>query len=452
MMNSLHPTGSGHEPDPPAPSDELRRLDHAHFWHPFTQMRDWCASREDPLVLVSGRGAILTDAQGNDYFDGNSSIWTNLHGHRHPVIDAALREQLDRLAHCSALGFSNEPAIRLAAKLVEAVPGDSLTRVFFSDDGSTAVECACRMAAQYRERTGGTERRRFVAFDGAYHGDTLGVASLGGIPAFHGVFAATGYEVLRFRAVEALEAMDEAGAATVNAVVIEPLVQGAAGMRLWPGGMLRRIRDWCDRNGAFLILDEVLTGFGRTGTLFACERESVVPDFLCLAKGLTGGYLPLAATLTTDRVFDAFLGSYEEQKTFFYGHSYCGNALGCAAALANLRVFEEEGVLASLTEKFEAFSAALTEAGERCPHFGEIRRIGLIAGIDLVDAATSAPLDWREETGARICRRARHHGLLTRPIRDTLTLLPPLCSTEAQIVAAVDALVKSANEVMAEKD
>jgi adenosylmethionine-8-amino-7-oxononanoate aminotransferase len=426
---------------PPFSSGELRRLDHDHFWHPFTQMRDWCASEADPLVIVSGEGPWLIDSEGNRYFDGNSSIWTNLHGHRHPLIDGAIRDQLDRIAHSSALGFSNEPAIRLAAKLVEVAPGDTLTRVFFTDDGSTAIECACRMAAQYRERVGETVRRRFVAFDGAYHGDTVGAASLGGIPAFHGLFASTGYEVTRLATVEALEALAPPEAAEINAVILEPLIQGAAGMRLWPAGMLRRIREWCDRHGAFLILDEVMTGFGRTGKMFACEHEEVVPDFLCLAKGLTGGYLPLAATLTTERVFAAFLGRFDELKTFFYGHSYCGNALGCAAALGNLRVFEEERVLESLRAKIEVFNQALQEAASQCPAFGEVRQIGLIAGIDLVDPGTGAPLDWREETGARICRKARRYGLLTRPIRDTLTLMPPLASTAEEIRAAVEALV-----------
>lgn len=407
-------------------------------------MRDWCASEVDPLVIVSGEGPYLFDSEGNRYLDGNSSIWTNLHGHRHPLIDAAIRDQLGRLAHCSALGFANEPAIRLAAKLVEVAPGEMLTRVFFTDDGSTAIECACRMAAQYRERVGERGRRRFVAFDGAYHGDTVGAASLGGIAAFHGPFASAGYEVTRLATIEALESLSSEEAAGINAVILEPLIQGAAGMRLWPAGMLRQIREWCDRHGAFLILDEVMTGFGRTGRLFACEHEGVTPDFLCLAKGLTGGYLPLAATLATERVFGAFLGRYEEQKTFFYGHSYCANPLGCAAALANLRVFEEEGVLESLPTKIAAFSEALHEAAERTPALGEIRQLGLIAGIDLVDPTSGAALDWREETGAKVCRRARRHGLLTRPIRDTLTLMPPLCVTADQIREAVHALEMAA--------
>lgn len=435
-------------PLPEAVRDELCVLDKAHFWHPFTQMRDWIASEEDPLVLVSGHGPYLTDAAGREYLDGNSSIWTNLHGHRHPVLNAAIREQLDRLAHCSALGFSNEPAIRLAARLVEVAPGETLRRVFFSDDGSTAIECACRLAAQYRERVGETARHRFVAFDGAYHGDTVGAASLGGIPLFHGLQSASGYRTSRFSRVEELEALDADEAAEVNGVVIEPLVQGAAGIRLWPPGMLRRLRNWCDRHGAFLILDEVMTGFGRTGKLFACEHEGVVPDFLCLAKGLTGGYLPLAATLTSERVFEAFLGDYAEQKTFFYGHSYCANPLGCAAALANLRIFDEEKVLEQLPSKIAAFAAALEEARQQCPHFGEIRQVGLIAGIDLVEAGSGAPLDWRRETGGKVCRQARRYGLLTRPIRDTLTLLPPLCMTEEQIRQCVSALARATGDVL----
>ncbi len=430
------------------PLVSLRRLDKAHLWHPFTQMRDWCASDADPLLITSGAGAILTDFEGNEYLDGNSSIWTNIHGHRHPVIDAAIREQLGRIAHCSALGFSNEPAIRLAEKLVGFFPADTLTRVFFTDDGSTAIECACRMALQYRDLRGEAQRRRFIAFDGAYHGDTIGAASLGGIATFHGKVAAMGYDVSRVATVEALEALNDTEAGEVNAIIIEPLIQGAAGMRLWPAGMLRRIRRWCDRHGAFLILDEVMTGFGRTGRLFACEHEEVVPDFLCLAKGLTGGYMPLAATLTTEKVFSAFLGRYEERKTFFYGHSYCANPLGCAAALGNLRVFAEENVIAGLPPKIEALATALEAAKKRSPHFGEIRQIGLIAAIDLVDGATGEPLDWREETGAKVCRRARAYGLLTRPIRDTLVLMPPLCVTEEQIHQAVGALVCAAADVL----
>lgn len=442
------PTGSGRDANPLGSLATLRGLDHRHFWHPFTQMQEWCASEEDPIVLVSGQGATLTDYLGNTYIDGNSSIWTNIHGHRHPVIDAAIREQLERLAHCSALGFSNEPAIRLAAKLAEVSPGGSLGRVFFTDDGSTAIECACRLAVQFRERHCDTKRRRFIAFDGAYHGDTLGAASLGGIAAFHDTESTCGYPVTRVRDLAALEALPAPIKAEVTAIIIEPLVQGAAGMRLWPAGMLGQLRDWCDGEDVFLIFDEVMTGFGRTGRLFACQHERVAPDFLCLAKGLTGGYLPLAATLTSERVFAGFLGTWQEQRTFFYGHSYCGNPLACAAALANLQVFEDEKVLAGLPDKITSFASMLREVVERCPHFGELRQVGLIAGIDLIEAKSGAPLDWRLETGARVCRQARRHGLLTRPIRDTLVLMPPLCVSEAQIRTAVRALELATNEIL----
>lgn len=430
----------------PSNAEHLRRLDKARLWHPFTQMRDWIGSEVDPLIIASGRGAILIDTEGNEYFDGNSSIWTNIHGHRHPTIDAAIRDQLDRIAHCSALGFSNEPAIRLADALVSFFPADTLTRVFFSDDGSTAVECACKMAVQYRQLVGEGARTRFVSFGGAYHGDTMGAASLGGIGAFFDRFGQVGYSVRRVDSTDELQSLTSPE--TINAVILEPLIQGAAGMRTWPPGMLTAVREWCDRHGIFLILDEVMTGFGRTGRMFACEHESVAPDFLCLAKGLTGGYLPLAATLTTERVFSAFLGSYEEQKTFYYGHSYCGNPLGCAAALGSLQVFEEEEVIESLPPKIEALRSALNQASRSCPHFGEIRQVGLIAGIDLVDAAKGGEPDWREETGAKVCRAARKHGLLTRPVRDTLTLMPPLCSTIEQIKDAVAALEEAARDVL----
>jgi len=425
-------------------TENLRSLDKAHLWHPFTQMKDWCASEEDPLIIASGKGAILTDTEGNQYLDGNSSIWTNIHGHSHPTINAAVQKQLEQIAHCSALGFSNEPAIRLAERLVNFFPEGTLNRVFFSDDGSTAIECACRIAVQYRQLKGEVARVKIVAFDGAYHGDTVGAASLGGIEVFKDRFATSGYDVIHLAAIEALEAMSKIEASAVNAVIIEPLIQGAAGMKTWPAGMLKRLREWCDRHEVFLILDEVMTGFGRTGKMFACEHEEVVPDFLCLAKGLTGGYMPLAATLTTEAVYEAFLGDYEERKTFFYGHSYCANPLACAAALGSLDVFENEKVLSGLPRKIKFFGECLQAAVEATPSFDAFRQVGLIAGIDLINPATNSRFDWKSESGAKVCREARKHGLLTRPVRDTLTLMPPLCVTEEEIASAVEALVKAA--------
>jgi adenosylmethionine-8-amino-7-oxononanoate aminotransferase len=356
---------------------------------------------------------VLRDQHGREYLDGNSSIWTNIHGHRHPTIDAAISEQLQRIAHSSFLGFTHEPAIRLAKALVDLFPGNKLSRVFYSDDGSTAIEASIRMALQFWRNTGAAQRDTIVAFDRAYHGDTLGAASLGGLPVFKGAANDFGYKVLRVSSMEALRALD---ASAFAAVIIEPLIQGAAGMRTWPKGMLSELHAWCHEQDVLMILDEVMTGFGRTGKMFACEHEGVVPDFIALAKGITGGYLPLAATLTTERVFEAFS---KPEHTLYYGHSYTANQLGCAAALANLRVFEEEQVLAGLPAKVAAFGRALDELRAEAK-VGEVRQCGLIAGIDIVSDAIVGP---------QICVAARAHGLLTRAIGNTLVLMPPLCST-----------------------
>ena len=426
----------------------LQQADQAHLWHPFTQMRDWCDPANDPLVLVEGRGSTLIDAEGNAYLDGNSSIWTNIHGHSHPRIVQAIQDQAAKLAHSSFLGLTNEPAIRLAEKLVGFFPADTLTRVFYSDDGSTAIEVALKMAVQYHQLTGHPERHRFAAFDHAYHGDTAGAASLGGIAAFHDRFAAIGFPVVRVPDLAALHALDANTVGSLAAIVIEPLIQGAGGMRTWPAGLLRELRAWCDRHGVFLILDEVMTGFGRTGKMFACQREDVVPDFLALAKGLTGGTMPLAATLTTEKVFNAFLGDYAEMKTLFYGHSYCGNPLGCAAALASLAVFEEEKTLEHLQPKIVRFGELLCHLASE-PHVGAVRQCGFMAGIDIVQADGTA-YPWQEQTGAKICLAARAHGLLTRPIRDTLVLMPPLCFTTTELVRAVEALRAGLREVCGE--
>jgi adenosylmethionine-8-amino-7-oxononanoate aminotransferase len=425
--------------------EKLRQADKAHLWHPFTQMRDWCAAGHDPLVLVEGRGSMLVDAAGREYLDGNSSIWTNIHGHSHPHIVRAIQTQAAKLAHSSFLGFTNEPAIRLAEKLVALFPPETLTRVFYSDDGSTAIEVALKMAVQFHQLTGHPERSRFAAFEHAYHGDTAGAASLGGIAAFHDRFASIGFPVVRVPDLAALEALGPETIQSLAGLVIEPLVQGAGGMRTWPRGLLADLRRWCDANEVFLILDEVMTGFGRTGKMFACQHEDVVPDFLALAKGLSGGTMPLAATLTTERVFEAFLGDYAEMKTLFYGHSYCGNPLGCAAALASLEVFEEERTLENLQTKIRQLGELLCDlAGE--PHVGAVRQCGFIAGVDVV-RADGTPYPWQDQTGARICLAARRHGLLTRPIRDTLVLMPPLCFSTDELTRAVAALRSAIREV-----
>jgi len=431
--------------------NETAAADQAHAWHPFTQHADWCALGHEPLVLVEGEGAVLRDSAGREYLDGNSSIWTNLHGHRHPRIDAAIRAQLDRVAHTSFLGFTHPPAAQLARELVALWPTDSLTRVFFSDDGSTAIEVALKMAAQFWQQSGQPQRTHFVAFTGAYHGDTMGASSLGGIATFHDRFAAWQFPVHHVADMDELTALTTGAnpkseilnPKSVAAVVIEPLIQGAAGMRLWPRGMLAALRSWCDTHGVLLILDEVMTGFGRTGTMFACEQEGVIPDFIALAKGLTGGYLPLAATLTTERIFAAFLGGPE--RTLYYGHSYTANQLGCAAALASLAIFREENVLARLRDQIAHFTTLL--AGLRAlPHVADIRQCGFIAGIELrQESGASFPPE--ALTGARVCLAARKHGLLTRPIRDVVVLMPPYCITDAQLARAVEAVELAIAEV-----
>ncbi|MEI8293964.1 MAG: adenosylmethionine--8-amino-7-oxononanoate transaminase [bacterium] len=431
-------------------TQELAALDKKHLWHPFTPMLEWCGPDHSPLVLVRGQGAWLEDSEGQRYLDGNSSIWTNIHGHAHPAINRAIHEQLDHVAHVSFLGTTNPPAIELASRLTQFFPPGTLERVFLSDDGSTAVEAAMKMAIQFWQMEGHGQRSRFIAFENAYHGDTLGAASLGGIGAFHRQVAGHQFPVTRISDPEALDALPGFYHGDVAAVVIEPLIQGAAGMRTWPKGMLQTLRRKCDEAGVFLILDEVMTGFGRTGTMFACQQEDVVPDFLCLAKGLTGGYVPLAATLTTERVFKAFLGEVEEGKTFYYGHSYSGNPVGCAAALASLDVFEKERVLEKLAQKIARLSELLAELKNE-PGVFEIRQCGMIAGIE-VRKQNGKAFPWMERIGAKICLAARRHGLLTRPVLDTVVFMPPLCVTEEEIEKGLQAIRTASREVLKQVD
>ncbi len=417
--------------------------DHRHLWHPFTQQSLWCST--EPLVIASGSGATLTDSRGRTYLDGNSSIWTNIHGHSHPRIVEAVSRQIATLDHTSFLGTTHPGAVELAERLVRLLPGGPLPRVFFSDNGSTAIEAALKMALQSWRQRGHPERRLFASFSGAYHGDTAGAASLGGIPTFFEPYDGIHFPSHRFSSFDDLEEFDRPG--EIAAVVIEPLIQGAAGMRLWPRGMLGALRSYCDRHGILLILDEVMTGFGRTGTMFACQREDVVPDILCLAKGITGGSLPLAATMVTETIYASFLGTIEEQKTFYYGHSYTANPVACAAALANLDLFTEEKTLERLQPKIARLSASL-EPLRSLPHIAEIRQCGFIAGIEVMrDPSLRLPYPWHELTGARICSAARAHGLLTRPVLDTIVMMPPLCTTMEQIDHAVAAIGRAIGEV-----
>ena len=413
----------------------LVEKDKSFIWHPFTPMAEWCSGTSEPLVIERGNGVYVYDTLGRSYIDGNASIWTNVHGHCHPKINDAIIQQLEKIAHCSFLGTTNEPAILLAEKLIGLFPSNSLQRVFFSDDGSTAIECAMKMAIQYFQIKGQSERCRFVTFDNAYHGDTLGASSLGAIDRFFVRFSDLGLPVICLNSVEELNKVD---CKEIAAVVLEPMVQGAAGIRLWPEGMLNQIRNWCDSNQSLLILDEVMTGFGRTGKMFASEHESVIPDIMALAKGLTGGYLPLAATLTTSEIFDAFLDG--EENTFYYGHSYSGNPVGCAAALASLQIFEEESTLASLPKKIQHLSKVLENLKRENQKVIDIRQCGLIAGIEL--------LGNDEIIGPEVCNIARDYGLLTRAIGNTVVFMPPLAINNDQISDSISALQKAIEKVL----
>jgi adenosylmethionine---8-amino-7-oxononanoate aminotransferase len=407
----------------------------SHVWHPFTQMRAWGA--EEAPAIVAGDAEYLVDNRGRRYIDGVSSLWCNVHGHRHPRIDAAIRAQLDRIAHSTMLGLSHPGGEELARRLVAIAPGAEageagpLSRVFYSDSGSTAVEVALKMAFQYWQQAPDLrpERSGFVRLENAYHGDTVGSVSVGGIDLFHSLYRPLLFEthVVPAGNAAALDALLAKRADEIAAVVVEPLVQGAAGMLIQPPGYLHTVKELCDAHDVFLICDEVATGFGRTGTMFACEQENVVPDFLCLAKGLTGGYLPLAATLTNDRVYEAFLGRFEEWRTFFHGHTYTGNPLACAAAIANLDVFEQERTLERLGPKIELLEQLLGDLVAPLDYVAEIRRVGFMCGIELAaDARRGRPYDPALRMGHEVTLEARSRGAIVRPLGDVVVLMPPL--------------------------
>jgi adenosylmethionine-8-amino-7-oxononanoate aminotransferase len=425
-------------------TDELIAADKKCVWHPFTNMAEWCASEHEPLVLVEGRGAILRDSRGRQYIDGNSSIWTNIHGHNHPHINAALRRQLERVAHTSFLGFTNPPAIELARAIVDLFPANTLSRVFYSDDGSTGIEAALRIADQYW-RLRNSRKHQFIAFQNGYHGDTAGAASLGAAAMFQIGPNRWNFPAIQVPGMKALEQISPTEVAKIAAVVIEPLIQGAAGMKLWPPETLKNVREWCDRASALLIVDEVMTGFGRTGKMFAIEHEPVVPDIMVLGKGLSGGYLPLAITLVTEEIFSRFDGSVIDGKALAYGHSYTGNALGCAAAKASLEVFENENVLENLQPKIRQMSAEL-EKLRGDPFIADVRQCGFIAGIELAVQPGLSPSEV-SNLGVDVCLAARRRGLLTRPLRNIIVLMPPLCITSEQLTAAIDAIRDSIVDV-----
>jgi adenosylmethionine---8-amino-7-oxononanoate aminotransferase len=415
----------------PMTADELAALDRQHLWHPFTQQRSWV--EEDFPIIEHADDTTLYDTEGNAYIDGVSSLWCNVHGHRHPAIDIAIKDQLDRVAHSTMLGLSHAPAVKLAKALVDLAP-EGLTRVFFSDNGSTACEIALKMAYQWWHQRGEWWRSGFVCLRDSYHGDTLGSVSVGGIELFHSLYRPLLFDAWQVAPgdADALRAVLAEHADRCAAVIVEPLVQGAAGMQVQPEGYLRAVRELCDEFGLFLICDEVATGFGRTGRMFACEHEDVTPDLMCVAKGLTGGYLPLAATLTSERMYEGFLGRHEQFRTFFHGHTYTGNPLACAAALATLRIFDQERTLERLQPKIALLSELLSAHVAGLGAVREVRQRGFMVGIELEGFALEARI------GHRVTLEARARGAIIRPLGDTVVLMPPLCIEPAELRRLVE--------------
>jgi adenosylmethionine---8-amino-7-oxononanoate aminotransferase len=426
--------------------DTLARWDREHLWHPFTQMQGFV--EEELLIVSRGDGPYLYDLQGRRYLDGVSSLWCNVHGHRRPELDRALVAQLENVAHSTLLGLAHPPAIVLARRLAEIAPR-GLTKVFYSDNGSTAVEAALKMAYQYWQLQGRREKRRFLKLREGYHGDTLGAVSVGGIDLFHETYRPLLFDTLtapapycyrcqyqgdcRQQCLAELVQLVEEHHAELAAVIIEPVMQGAAGMIPQPPGYLAKVREVTRAHDVLLICDEVAVGFGRTGTMFACEQEGVSPDLLCLAKGITGGYLPLSATLATGEVYQAFLGKFEEFKTLFHGHTFTGNPLAAAVALASLEVFEKERVVESLAAKIELLEARLYEMASH-PHVGDVRQRGFMVGIELVaDKKTREPFPVARRIGHRVILEARKLGAILRPLGDVLVLMPPLCITTDEL-------------------
>jgi adenosylmethionine-8-amino-7-oxononanoate transaminase len=416
--------------------------DKRYLWHPFTQMKDWLA--ETPVIIERGEGVYLLDTDGNRYIDGIASMWTNVHGHNREELNNALKAQIDKIAHSTLLGYSNIPAIELAKKLVEITP-DGLNKVFYSDSGATSVEIALKMAHQYWQHRGETGREIFVHLDNAYHGDTVGAMSVGGIDLFHKTFAPLLFETVSvpspdvYRALvgdtpeavrdyclREMEAVLNQHRDRVAGIIIEPLIQGAGGLIVAPEGFLKGVETLAQKYDTLLIADEVMTGLGRTGRLWACEHEAVTPDILCTAKGLTAGYLPLAATLTSDAIYNAFLGEYADLKTLFHGHTFTGNQLGCAVALANIEIFEQENLIEKIQPTIAHFKERLQKF-YALKHVGDVRICGLAAGVELVrDKTTKAEYPFDAQVGIRVCKEALKRGAILRPLVNTIVLMPPL--------------------------
>lgn len=444
--------------------ENLKRLDHTYLWHPFTQMQDWMG--EEPCIIERGEGHYLIDIQGRRYLDGVSSLWCNVHGHQKEELNEALRDQLSRMAHSTFLGLSHVPGIELAQKLIEIAP-PGLQRVFYSDSGATAVEVALKMAFQYWQLKGEKNRTRFASLVEAYHGDTIGAMSLGTSETFHRFHRPLLFPGLRlnpphifryFRRMNGQDALKSAiqeaeeklsqEAGSLAAFIMEPLMQGAAGMWSQPLGYVKALSEICRKKRILFILDEVATGLGRTGKMFACEHEAVNPDILCLAKGITGGYLPLAVTLTTEEIFSAFLGAYTEFKSFFHGHTYTGNPLGCAVALASLSLFQREKIIDQMQPKIAYLERRLKEDFAPLPHVSDVRQWGFMVGIELADDKTERRgYASADRVGHKVVLEARKRGVMIRPLGDVIILMPPLTIKDEELKILVDVTHESIREV-----
>jgi adenosylmethionine-8-amino-7-oxononanoate aminotransferase len=441
---------------------QLKRDDLKYVWHPFTPMSEYAS--EEPVVIERGEGPYLFDAEGRKYIDGISSLWVNVHGHNHPAINAAVSIQLGKVAHSTMLGITNAPAVELARMLVEIAPA-GLTKVFYSDNGSTAAEAAIKIAYQYhKQRTNRpSEKKLFLKLENAYHGDTVGSVSVGGIPLFHGIYRDLLFETVaipspffyrcafrsktpvecRDRCLEQLEKTLKSRRGEIAALIMEPIVQGAAGIIVHPEGFLREARRLTKEHDVLLIADEVATGFGRTGRMFACEHENVSPDIFLVAKGLTGGYLPVAATLATDEIFEAFLGPHEQNRTFFHGHTYTGNPLGCAAAIASIKLFKEERTLEAMQPKMEYMTSRLADLAEH-KHVGDVRRKGFMVGIELVrNKAAKRPFPEEIAIGHKVTLEARRRGAIIRPLGPVVVLMPPLAIPQDALEKLLDITIES---------
>lgn len=449
------------------PAKALEALDKQHIWHPFTQMQDW--QKEPQVIIERAKGSWLVDTVGKKYLDGVSSLWVTVHGHRKKEIDQAIVKQLGKVAHSTLLGLSNVPAVQLAEKLVAVAP-KGLSRVFYSDSGSTAVEVALKIAFQYWQHKGPRYQNKtgFISLTEAYHGDTIGAVSVGGIDLFHRTYRpllfksykiespycyrckySLNYPECQVTCLRHAETTIQKYASVTAALIIEPLVQGAAGMLLQPPGFLKRIRELCTQNNILMIVDEVATGFGRTGTMFACEQEKVLPDIMAVAKGITGGYLPLAATLTTEDIYSAFLGEHREFKTFFHGHTYTGNPLACAAAIANIDLFRKEKTLQRLQPKIKLLAKEL-QRFRKLEHVGEVRQKGFMVGIELVrNRSTREAYPVADKMGVRVTLEARKHGLIIRPLGNVLVLMPPLSISQQELKQLLEITYESIRSVTA---